>query len=308
MQLYSASNYLPVALTDSKFGPSYKVEETALNLAVGTDLPMWSWLETPVSASQVRRVNNLGYPHGQLIDARSNGDRSAGNRVGDLVHRPELQIFGRAMVGGGKVSGAAHVFDYPWGELGDATVVDIGGGIGGFPLQLSKLYPKLSFVVQDRAANVAQGEPFWAERNPTALTSGKVQLMEHDFFQENPVKDAEVYWMRYVLHDWSDDYCIQILSQIRKAMGPKSRILIVDQVMNTTLGCEELKAAPEPLLANYGAYVRNSHLQDLTMMAVINGVERTPKQLKKLLETAGLKIRKIWECRSLVGIVEAVKM
>ncbi|KAI1373457.1 S-adenosyl-L-methionine-dependent methyltransferase [Hypoxylon crocopeplum] len=308
LDIHSASDYLPVALTDSKFGPSYKVEETAFNLAVGTDLPRWGWLEAPVPASQVRRVNSLGYPHHQPIDARSNGDGSAGKQGGDMIRRPELEIFGRAMVGGGKVFGAAHVVDYPWGELGDATVVDIGGGIGGFPLQLSELYPKLNFVVQDRAANVAQGEPFWAERNPTALASGKVRLMVHDFFQENPVKDAEVYWLRYILHDWSDDYCIQILSQIRKAMGPKSRLLVADQVMNTTLGCEELEAAPEPLLANYGAYVRYSHQRDLAMMAIINGIERTPQQLKKLLGTAGLKIRKIWECRSQVGIVEAVKI
>lgn len=121
-----------MALTDSKFGASYKVEETAFNLAVGTDMPRWSWLETPVPASQVKRVNSLGYRHNQYIEARPNENGSAGNKAGDMVQRPELEIFGRAMVGGGKVFGAAHVFDYPWGDLGDATVVDIGGGIGTY--------------------------------------------------------------------------------------------------------------------------------------------------------------------------------
>lgn len=77
--------------------------------------------------------------------------------------------------------------------------------------------------------------------------------------------------------------------------------------MNTTLGCDELESAPQPLLANYGHYVRYSHQRDLAMMTIINGIERTPEHLIKLLAAAGLRIRKIWECRTQVGIVEAVK-
>ncbi|RYP34683.1 hypothetical protein DL766_002874 [Monosporascus sp. MC13-8B] len=307
LDIYSASDYLPVALTDAKFGSSYKVEETAFNLAVGTELPRWSWLEARVPASQVKRVNSRGYPRTVHDEVHRDETNGVSPEPVNLVQRPELEIFSRAMVGGGKVFGAAHVVDYPWGELGKATLVDVGGGIGGFPLQLSELYPNLNFVVQDRPANIEKGKAFWSERNPKALSSGRVRLMSYDFFQKNPIKDAEVYWLRAILHDWSDDYCVQILSQTHQSMGANSRILIADHVMNTTLGCEELKSAPEPLLANYGPYVRYSHQRDLAMMSIINGIERTPEQLKKLLSAAGLKIRKIWECRSQVGIVEAVK-
>ena len=44
--------------------------------------------------------------------------------------RPELEIFGLAMLGGGRVMGTAHLYDYPWQELGKGTVVDVGGGVG----------------------------------------------------------------------------------------------------------------------------------------------------------------------------------
>lgn len=37
---------------------------------------------------------------------------------------------------------------------------------------------------------------------------------------------ADVYWLRYILHDWSDEYCVRILSRIKESMGRKSRILI----------------------------------------------------------------------------------
>jgi hypothetical protein len=86
-----------------------------------------------------------------------------------------------------------------------------------------------------------------------------------------------------------------------------SRILICDQVMNSTLGCPELKPAPAPLPANYGYYTRYSHARDMAMMGIINGIERTPDQFRALACAAGLRVTKIWECRSQVSIVEMRK-
>jgi hypothetical protein len=76
--------------------------------------------------------------------------------------------------------------------------------------------------------------------------------------------------------------------------------------MNTTLGSEELTAAPAPLPANWGSYTRYSHHRDLAMMAIINGIERTPAEFRKIIEKAGLRLRKIWDCRSQVSLVEVV--
>ncbi|CRK45149.1 hypothetical protein BN1723_016488 [Verticillium longisporum] len=187
------------------------------------------------------------------------------------------------------------------------AVTDVTGITGGFCLQLSHLYPDLKFVLQDRgpAINKAHNE-VWPRENPAALAAGRIQFVVHDFFEKNPVPEADVYWLRYVLHDWSDDYCVRILSGIRQSMGPRSRILICDQVMNTTHGCSDLPPAPEPLLPNWGYYTRYSHQRDLAMMAIINGIERKPDEFRELVERAGLRLRKIWDCRSQVGLVEVV--
>ncbi|KAI4085799.1 MAG: hypothetical protein LQ344_008124 [Seirophora lacunosa] len=193
---------------------------------------------------------------------------------------------------------------YPWNSLGEATIVDVGGGVGGFDMQL-RLYPKLNFVIQDRGPVLQRAaQNTWPKEVSAALTDGRVRFMEHDFFNPNPVHGAEVYWLRYILHDWADDYCVRILSAIRAAMVPRSRILICDQVMNTTNGCAEFRSAPKPLLANYGYYTRYSHQRDLCMMGTLNGIERTPAQFEVLIENAGLKLEKIWECRSQVNIIE----
>lgn len=205
-------------------------------------------------------------------------------------------------------------------------MVDVGGGVGGFALQLSKVYPDLRFVIQDRGPVIQQAlESVWPNENPAALKDQRVQFMEHSFFDKNPVEGADVYYLRYVLyvagffpqlksmltivfsHDWSDDYCVNILSHIRESMAPHSRLLICEQVMNTTIGDPDLTSAPAPLPANYGFHARFSHSRDLTMMAAINGIERTPEEFKTILKSAGLALKQIWECRSQVSLLEAVR-
>lgn len=74
--------------------------------------------------------------------------------------------------------------------------------------------------------------------------------------------------------------------------------------MNTTLGTAEINPAPAPLLANYGSSVRYSHQRDLCMMEIINGIERTRDQLRNVVEKAGLRIKRVWECRSQLALVE----
>ncbi|RMZ83963.1 hypothetical protein DV737_g1338, partial [Chaetothyriales sp. CBS 132003] len=170
---------------------------------------------------------------------------------------------------------------------------------------LSKAYPDLRFVVQDRAPVAKQGQELWLKEKPDLITSGRVKFLAHDFFTKNPVEGADIYFLRYIIHDWSDEYCVRILSAVRQSMAPHSRVLICDQVMNTTLGSPYQTSAPAPLPANYGYHTRFSHSRDITMMATINGIERTPEEFKAIIEAAGLKIRQILAVRSQVSLIEA---
>jgi len=146
---------------------------------------------------------------------------------GSLKPRRGLEIFSQAMVGGGRVHASPLYVDYPWETLGSATVVDVGGGVGGMSLDLAKRSPQLRFVLQDRAPVIQQAEIVWEREFPEALETRRMKMMEHDFFIE-PIKFAEVYLFRYVFHDWPDDDCITILKHLHDAMGPNSRILTAD--------------------------------------------------------------------------------
>lgn len=87
-------------------------------------------------------------------------------------------------------------------------------------------------------------------------------------------------------------------------MSSASRVLIADMVMHTTVGSSLLESAPAPLLANYGSASIFKNMQDLAMLALFNGTERTAAQLSTLAARAGLKVVRIWECRSLVSVTE----
>lgn len=47
---------------------------------------------------------------------------------------------------------------------------------------------------------------------------GRVEIVAHDFFMEQPVKGPDAYLFRWIFHDWSDKYSIQILRNLIPAL------------------------------------------------------------------------------------------
>lgn len=66
-------------------------------------------------------------------------------------------------------------------------------------LGLAKRFPQLCFVIQDLAPMMEQAEGVWRRELPDAIQTGRTRLMPHNIFAEQRVKDAEVYFMRYLL-------------------------------------------------------------------------------------------------------------
>ncbi|KAI9878311.1 MAG: hypothetical protein M1830_001292 [Pleopsidium flavum] len=208
------------------------------------------------------------------------------------------------MVGVGRVSSTALIYDYPWASLGKGTVVDVGGGVGGFALELAKQYQELKFVIQDRAEVIEKGVALWRKEKPDALESGRAKLIAEDFFQVNSVKGADVYFMRGIMHDWPDAESVKILKAVVPAMSKDSRIVIAEFIVNNTLGAPEIPSAPWPLPANYGIYPRYTHQRDLVMMSLFNSMERSLDQFRDIIQEAGLVVGKIYECRSQTSLIE----
>ena len=121
----------------------------------------------------------------------------------------------------------AHVIKgFDWAGLKKGVVVDIGGSHGSISIALVQKFPSLHCIVQDRPAVAKLGR----EKLPSELTD-RVSFMEHDFFTEQPVKHADVYFLRWILHDWSDTYAIQILRALIPALRPGAKIVICEMVL-----------------------------------------------------------------------------
>ena len=114
--------------------------------------------------------------------------------------------------------------NYSWDSV--RTVVDVGGGYGSVSLALVQRYPSLRCVVQDRPEIVAEAQA----RLPHNF-DGRLSFMEHDFFTEQPVVDADVFFFRWILHDWSDKYAIRILCSLIPALKSGTRVVVNECVL-----------------------------------------------------------------------------
>lgn len=133
------------------------------------------------------------------------------------------------VVGGSEAWNIKHlVAGYDWKAVGKGTVVDVGGSIGHACLAVAEVAPDLDFVVQDLEKAVA-GAPEYMKQQGKETANLKFQV--HDFFTEEPVKDAAVYLLRFILHDYPDKYAVKILQGIVPAMGNHSRIIVMDGVV-----------------------------------------------------------------------------
>ena len=102
---------------------------------------------------------------------------------------------------------------------GITTIVDIGGSHGTVATAIARRFPSTKCIVQDRPAVVASAT------TPADLAD-RLTFMEHDFFTEQPIKGADIYYMRWILHDWPDKYALQILQALIPALGQNSRVVL----------------------------------------------------------------------------------
>lgn len=103
-------------------------------------------------------------------------------------------------------------------------------------MHLSRLFPHLHFIVQDlpevidgAADSIAAAAA--AAAGDDDIPRGKIEFLAHDMFEEQPVKNADVYLLRYVLHDWGDKYCVEILRRLVPSLKPGAKVVIQDHLL-----------------------------------------------------------------------------
>ncbi len=192
--------------------------------------------------------------------------------------RPELAaLFGEAMTNLSGISNAGVLNSYRVPSFKKA--VDVGGGQGAFLK-----------AVLDQAGD-GEGILFdlpsvTATIKADAGSASRLTIQSGDFFKEVPA-GGDLYLLKFVLHDWDDVSCETILANIRRAIAPRGRLLIVEQL---------LPEANEHHL---------SPLMDLNMMVMTGGMERVAADYERLLKRSGFRLDGVAATHSPFSVLEA---
>jgi hypothetical protein len=117
-----------------------------------------------------------------------------------------------------------HLIDnFDFGSIGTGTIVDVGGSHAQVSIAIAQRFPEVKCIVQDLPDTIAGLDSKLPED-----VKGRVSGMEHDFLTPQPVQGADIYLFRWILHDWSDKYCVKILQALVPALKKGARVVIND--------------------------------------------------------------------------------
>ncbi|XP_027937951.1 isoliquiritigenin 2'-O-methyltransferase-like [Vigna unguiculata] len=153
-----------------------------------------------------------------------------------------------------------RVLEMYTGFEGISRLVDVGGGNGQNLKMIISKYPSIKGINFD-LPQVIENAP---------LLSG-VEHVGGDMFARVPEGDAMT--LKVVLHNWSDEKCVEILSNCHKALSGNGKVIVLEIIMP-----EEPEATEESQLF--------SSLDNL-MFITAGGKERTEKQYENLCKLTG---------------------
>ncbi|KAI4615577.1 uncharacterized protein J4E87_009036 [Alternaria ethzedia] len=157
-----------------------------------------------------------------------------------------------------------------WEAAGEVTVVDIAGSAGHDDAVLAAKFPKLKIVVED----LPEVAPVFEKEFPSELKS-RVSFRTHNMFDPQPV-EADIYILKWILHDWPDVESVKILQALRPALRSGARVIFIDYVGKQGPSEEELPRS----IQGFGTAT------DLRMMALFNAKERPVDAWKDVFRQA----------------------
>ncbi|MFG2719005.1 methyltransferase [Streptomyces sp. NPDC048416] len=170
------------------------------------------------------------------------------------------------------------VGSYPFPAEG--TVVDVGGGRGGLLHAVLRRERALHGVLFDRPDTVSD------HVLDTEEVRGRWSVRGGDFFSSVP-SGGDLYLLKRILHDWSDEECVRILGAVREAATPGTRLLVIDSVLPDN-------GDPHPAVE-----------LDIVMMMLVTGRERTAREFEDLFSRSGFRLNRVLPTPSLPSILEA---
>jgi hypothetical protein len=205
-----------------------------------------------------------------------------------LAKDPERSaIFNAAMQSGTEQVMAGVVAAYDFGAV--RSIVDVGGGRGTLIAALLKANPQLTGIVLDIPAGLAETKAYLNERG----VGDRCEVVQGSFFESVPA-GHDVYLLKQILHDWSDEKATAILTTCRKAMDARGRLIVVGRII--------------PVRAEESAAARALFMADIQMLVILGGRERTEEEFRTLFEGADLRLARVIPTTSVFQLIEGVPL
>jgi hypothetical protein len=186
-----------------------------------------------------------------------------------LAENPEANTAYHAAVNASAAKVAAGVlaaYDFS----GFRKLVDVGGGQGHFLRELLLGCPELSAVLIDFPDVVAAAH-IWC----TGDLAQRCEIVAGDCTEWVP-KGGDLYLLKGVLVDTSDEDALKILRNCRRAIRPDGRLLVLDTIYSPKSRSQEI-------------------LLDILMMSLIEGCDRNESEYRSLLQEAGFEWKRTIE-------------
>lgn len=192
-------------------------------------------------------------------------------------------IYNHAMTNSSLMLSYAILSEYNFNNA--KTIIDIGGGQGILLALILHKYPALKGKVFD-LAHVVEGANKISEEYGV---SDRMETISGNFFDTIP-EGGDVYFLKSIIHNLSDDQCVEILQKIKAVLPENGRILIF-----------------EPIIENNNKY-SFAKLYDIQMLVGRDGgKERTKEEFKEIVALSGLKLNRFVQTAAPFFIIEIKK-
>lgn len=241
---------------------------------VFTNTPASACLRKHVPGSQwatVRTILSVGYGQYEawsgLLGSIQTGEEAFDKVIGCNAwewyrqHPDAMAVFNDTMRALSALITPAVTASYDWSQF--PVIADIGGGIGTQLVDILNAHPSCRGILFDQPEVVAG-----------AIGHDRLTTSGGDFFRSVPA-GADVYTLRWIIHDWADAEAARILNNVRQAMKPGSVLILIEEVV------------PEPPLPTFGMWL------DPHMLVMHRGRERTITEYRELYDRAGFVLEQV---------------
>jgi hypothetical protein len=162
------------------------------------------------------------------------------------------------------------------------SVADLGGSMGDLLLAVLQEYPGTRGILFDLPDTIALA----AKALAAEPLAPRVELVAGNFFAAVPV--AELYLLKQILHDWTDDECRTLLGCVRQAIPAQGRLVIIEHILHEVPVPDEGQGT------------------DIAMMILATGRERRLTEFTALLRDSGFTIDRVSRNPGGHSVIEAV--